>query len=122
MGHACFLPQPTNRFSDGDVDNHWIEGRSIDSDRGCTGDAFERIDHDGFVCRGREDLVDYVNDTVAGHHVGRGYCGIVDFYGTVDNRERCLVGVHHRSGHAVGDTRSINRGPNHVVEEDIAEG
>ena len=63
-----------------------------------------------------------MNDTVAGYHIGRGYRGVVDFYGTVDNRERCVVGVHHCSGHAVCDTRSINGGPNHVVEEDVTKG
>ena len=71
--------------------------------------------------RGREHLVDDVDDTVAGVDVGHRHGGVVDHHSTVDGEgERLSVdGVR---GHALRDRRGGNVARHDVVEEDVREG
>ena len=68
--------------------------------------------------RGREHLVDDVNDAVAGRHVCEGDVCIVDHDAIADGeRERLAVGGV--GGHAFRDVGRRHAGADHVVEQDV---
>ena len=67
---------------------------------------------------GGQHLVDDVDDTVAGRHVGHGHGRVVDQHATVDG-EREGLAVGGIRGHALGDVGGWDVGPDHVVEQDV---
>ena len=71
--------------------------------------------------RGREHLVDDVDDAVAGGHVREGHGGVVDHHAT-GHREREGLAVGRVGGHAFGDVRGRHIALDDMVEEDVAQG
>ena len=71
--------------------------------------------------RGREHLVDDVDDAVAGGHVREGHGGVVDHHAT-GHGEREGLAVGRVGGHALGHVRGRHIALDDVVEEDVAQG
>ena len=71
--------------------------------------------------RGREHLVDDVDDAVAGGHVREGHGGVVDHHAAGHGKREGLA-VGRVGGHALGHVRGRHIALDDVVEEDVAQG
>ena len=75
-----------------------------------------------FIGRWEEDLVNHMDDAVAGGDIGRGDVGVVDHDRSVGDGEGGVVAVDHRGDHTIGYTSGINGPRDNVVEENVREG
>ena len=70
---------------------------------------------------GHQDLVDDVNDAVAGADISEAHVGVVDHHAVPDG-EGERVAVNGGGAHAVGDVGGGNSAGHDVVEQDVREG
>ena len=70
---------------------------------------------------GHQDLVNHVDEAVAGGDIGRRDGGAVH-HDRASNRERERMTVHSRGGHAIRNVRRRNFTVEHVVEKDVRKG
>ena len=70
---------------------------------------------------GHQDLVNHVNHTVAGVHVGKRNTGVVH-RNTITHRERKGLAVDRISRHAIGKGSGRHVAGDNVVEQDVRQG
>ena len=71
------------------------------------------------ISRGREDLVDHVDDAIASRDVCQCHRGVADADRSVCHSECGLVAVQHCHCEPVGNCRGLNRSRVHVVGQDV---